>query len=461
MVEAVQGEGKTGNSPARQMLAALTRASQEMTRKLNDSYEFVNRLNSTLESKVNERLKEINEHNEIMVRSHLEGLSSEKDAILAELTQIRQEELKVLQGIGKDLREALSARLTEMLDEVNEEVTKALSSFQEQLANTEEEVGKALAQTASIADEKLPALLTDLKEEGKSEQEKISQSLSTQKTEFEKKAEAGLIRLSEQFATLKNELDAEGKDYLDALESELDQFVALHSERIKEELGAAENLKSELNELLQAANDEFSSRSHHFAESSAQLRDLKLKLHKNRVDDLSSLYQTEILSVAKDCEDKMMIARSRIQTMLTSYHDKFQSDASQILKKFENAASEALPSADRKESDPDSVLPDSIAELLQKLRGEVRGMVKECTDNADQTAAELLENFRTELTNSSQNHNNSIEKCFSESRKEIMEISKANKESLEELAQKADALEQLMLDAKDLMSALDQTDLEF
>lgn len=115
------------NSPARQLLAALTRASQDMERSVNDACEHVGKLNNELERYVSGQLESADEQIELIVRTKLEKVSSEKEAVLAQLMELRQEELQVLQQTGKKLRDALSEKLNELVNKFCDKTDKKVS----------------------------------------------------------------------------------------------------------------------------------------------------------------------------------------------------------------------------------------------------------------------------------------------------------------------------------------------
>ena len=142
MSEASTVETQSNASPARQMLAALTQASKEMTTRFNEVSERASKLNAVLENDVNKSLADLNQQAESMVRVHLDGLTADKDAVLAELTVLRQEEMKVLQNIAKNLRDALTEKLNELLTSLKSDVKEQMSTFQLNIRQKETEVAQ-------------------------------------------------------------------------------------------------------------------------------------------------------------------------------------------------------------------------------------------------------------------------------------------------------------------------------
>lgn len=448
---------QTGATAAKQMLAALTKASQEMTKKFNDSCEQASRLNTTLENKVNERLTEINEQSELIVRSQLEGLSAEKDAILAELTELKRGELKVVQELGQKLRDALSERLKELAAELDKEMAEGLKSFQQTLAETEGSISQKLASTSESLSKQVPDLLEKLKEERKKEKDELSDSHAKQMDAYKSKAADGMSKLADHVATLKGTLNEEGSGYVNTLDSVIEKLVSEQQSNLKERLESFADISEKVAQSIQNDKEQFEKLPAQFADSCKQVADLKVSLHGSKVNNLALIYRTEIVSLAKQSEDQMLIIRSRLQSLLHGYLDNFSEQSGKLLQKFEKNARDAMPVEDPEKSKEieHEGLPDAIAELFEKLKQELKTNAKETAVAAKSLMEDSLDDFRSKLNSSSQNYTSVIEKSFNEARKEISELTESNKEKLEELSQKSEALEQLVGDARDLLSALE------
>lgn len=457
MAETSTGETQSGTSAAKQMLAALTRASQEMTRKFNDSCEQVSRLNATLENKVNERLAELSEHSELIVRSQLEGLIAEKDAILAELTELRREELKVLQSIGQNMREALLSKLKEQLDAVESEMKTSIAAFLEQLEKSENSVSDELTKVSASLSKGLPEQLAKLKKERETERDSIETAHSKQHEQLREKSADGLIKLSEHFTLLKTSLDEEGAAYVSTLDSVMEKLVAEHQAKLKERIDALSEVQERVKQGVGIDRDYLDSMPDKFAESCRNLTSMKLELHATQTNNLALVYRTEIVSIAKQSEDQMMIIRSHLQTLLHNYQDSFNEQAAKLLQKFEKNAREAMPAVDvNKAKSPESEgVPEAVVDFISKMKTEIKSNVKENVSAAKTIMEDSLDEFRSKLNVSSLNYANTIEKSFNDARKDISELTESNKEKIEEMTHKADALEQLVTDARDLLSALD------
>ena len=448
---------QSGTTAAKQMLAALTRASQEMTRKFSDSCEQASRLNATLENKVNERLAEINDQADLIVRNQLESLSAEKDSILAELTELRREELKVVQTLGKKLRNALGDKLKELSAELDKEMTQSLSSFQEQLTETERSITQNLDSKSESLSKEIPELMQKLKSERQKELEQLAEAHSKHLDEYKSKTAEGLAKLADHVATLKSSLNEEGSGYVNTLDSVIEKLVCEQQNNLKEKIDALAEVNERVSQSVQSDREHFEKLPEQFADSCKQVAELKLKLHGSRVNNLALIYRTEIMSLAKQSEDQAAIIRARLQSVLHNHLDSFNEQSAKLLQKFEKNAREAMPVAETEKTKTyeNDGLPEAVAEFIDKLKQDLKITAKESASAAKSVMEDSLDDFRSKINSSSQNYAHVIEKSFNEARKEISEMTDANKEKLEELTQKSEALEQLVGDARDLLSALD------
>ncbi len=464
MPEAPTGEtqAQSGPTAARQMLAALTRHSQEITKRFGESCEYVSRLNSTLENKVNSRLADINETAEHIVRSQLENLSAEKDSVLAELTELRQEELKVLQSIGKDLREALSSRLQELLAELKSEIDSKLETYQESVVQTESEVSATLVSLRKGLSEKTPLHISAIQEEGNAARKDLEDTQAKQKELLNQEASLSIDSLALHCDELKGKLEKSGEDYFKSLDELLEKLLSSQREKLQQRMQSISEMQASANKFLVAEIDEASLLLSAFSASSQQIVDLRLGLHNSMVNNLALIYRTELLSAAQETEDQLIIVRSHLHSVVRGYHDYYSEQSNILLTKFENSAREALPEKHDSQSGLETEeLPAEVQQLFARFKEELNNKIKELIASADSRLEESLGEFRNQLNQASQKFSNMAESSFNDYRKEIADAAEANKATLEDLSQKTDALQQLVEESKELISALDQSNLEF
>ncbi|MBX9688763.1 MAG: hypothetical protein K2X27_18795 [Candidatus Obscuribacterales bacterium] len=455
-------EKSSGRSAAREMLAALAKASQDMSRKFNEACEHAQRLNNTLETKVDDRLSELNDNAELLVKSQLEGLVTEKDAIMAELMELRQEELKVLHSIGRTLRESLAEKLKEMISGMRAEVSRMLAAFKELLRQTENELLEAVIPLRNSLSEKMPAQLEIVRFEMLKER-KVLEELEARHEELLKEAESEYLdRLTEYCAELKNSLEEDGANYFTALNSNVQEIVKEQEERFLLRHKSLADIEEQCKHVIDADLQYLDRLPESFSESCARAAELQVSLHGTMVNNLALVYRTEILSLAKETEDQLMIVRSHVQTVLHNFQDDYAEQAYKLLSKFERSARESLPKPEEAEinSGEDSLSP-TLEKKFEEIRETAASMVNREFSRTEASMDKELDQFRVRLNAISENVNNTVERRFSQGRKEIFEIAETSKDEIAGLLEKIDSLELLVDDARDLISALDESNLDF
>ncbi len=462
MSEASTGETQsTGTSPARQMLAALTRASQEMGKSFNDTCEHVSRLNDALENKINERMAELNEHAEQLVKVQLDGLSADKDAILSELTELRQEELLVLQTVGKSLRDALTDNLKEIIDSLKSKTDERLKAFQESLTQTETEVTQTVDNLRKTLADNMPEHLKSVQEGINTEKKALEELQAKYQERLNQDAGDCLNDMVEHCAALKERLEEEGQSYLESVDSALEGLITEQTEKLKQRVESLKEMQEKAAERTQVDIDVVKNLPESFTESCKGMASIQVDLHGTMVTNLALVYRTDILSAAKITEDQLQILRVHLQSQLRSYQEQFSDQSSKLLSKFEKAVKELQPHTLNQESKPDEELPSEIQTQLDKIKKELAEKSNEKIAAADETMAKLFEEFSARLEKAAQSASKAVEANFSDGQKEIAALAEQSKEKLAELTLKAETLEQLTEDARELISALDQSNLDF
>lgn len=454
-------QAQSGTTAARQMLAALTRTSLEISKKFSEGCEYVSRLNQTLENKVNGQLSEINERSEQIVRLQLQNLSAEKEAVIAELTGLRREELKVLQTIVKDLRDALSQRLQELVAGLKEEIEEKLSVLQDSLVQTETEVSLSVADLREVLNDRAAPQITSIQEKSGECKKELETLQEKHRELLDQQASESLDLLANRSDEFEGHLNKHGSEYLAAVDALCEKLLAEQQERLAGCLQSLATIETQAGEQLKTSIDPSDTLLTSFESSCRQVSEVRASLHKSMASNLAMLYRTEILSMAREIQDDLSVIRSSLQSVLALHRENYAEQAKVLLANFEKEAKLIKPDESALEAMAAEDLPAEVRALFEKLKQESADKVKEITAACDKKMEEALAAFRTRLSESSQNMCKICEDAFTEFRKDISESCEANKAMLEELNQKTDALEQLVDESKELMSVLDQSNLDF
>lgn len=458
MSETIQAENNAGASPARQMLAALTQASREMTGRFNEITERAQKLNTALENDVNKSLTEINKLSELIVHLQLEGLAAEKDSVLAELTVLRQQELEVLQTTARNLREALNEKLNELMTGLKDKVQEQVATLKQEIEKKESEV---------IHTEK--SVVQSLRETLPDQNEQIQQKFAAEKQNLEslhyrhegilaQETNVCLEKMREHESELKGRLARVQSNYLESMELTVREMVQALAEKLEKQIQNLSNITELAKPQLHAELDFLEKEPAAFNESARQIVDSKLQTHHNIIRNLAMVYSSEILSQAGNLEDDVIVLHARLQTMLRSYQESYAERSARLLAEFEQASRDATPAPEEKEKQKQEEVP---AHLFEELRAEIQKVTRDIIPAAETEMEQSFSEFRSRLNAGSQKSCGQIEMSFHECRKKLMEAAELHKEELEELSQRGNALEQLVDEAEELIGAMNPSNLEF
>lgn len=467
MAEPATAEQQGANSPARQLLAALTKASQEMEKSVTETYEYVSKLNSELERVVNSQLSETAEKTEMMMRGHLTGITAEKEEILSKLTELRQEELKVLQTTGRELRLAIVEKLDGLVTDFKADVDSHLKLFQEQLENTESETSSSVEEIRSSLREQIPQFLKSIEEEVGNEQSSMEEMQTHFTGKLNQQSSVSLTELQEHATELKSRLDQEGETFLSSVDQSADDLIARQTEKLQQRIESFSQMEQVADQriasLTAADINYINELPNTFTVSSEQMAELQVGLHATIVKNLALQYRTEILSAAQEAEDQLQIVRGDLQSMLRQYQNHYAELFTSLLSKFEKASNDMLTS--QTASRDDSKNTQQALALVQEQFGSIKKIVSECArdkvSETENTMEKAYEEFRVKLDNSRKNATDKVENSFKQSQDELGKLQQLNEDNLTEMSMKIDELEQAINEAKELIKALDQASLDF
>ena len=458
MTEPVSTDTQAANSPAKQMLAALTRASHEMTKAVSESCDYVDQLNLALESKVNERLKEANTYAEIVVRGQLSGISFEKDGILAELSELHREELKVLQGIGKRLREGMANRLEELVVEINSQLDGKLTTFSADLIDLEKENGEKVLQALSGFRESIPDHIKSLQNKSNEEKTRLEDLESQHREYFESELAESVSKLQERFAEARSVLEKSAEQFKETMDDKQNAVLSSNKLQMEEFLTELSSLKDETEKRikLMSENDIESLNGvlEPFKKSSLEMADIQKELHATVVHNLALEYRTEFFSLAKETEDQARNAKAEIQTSLNSQRDAFTEESDKLLFAFDKNLRE-IPvdnSSGSKASSNDYA--QKVKQILNDLRSKISDSADEKVSSIEESLTTSHDKFAQQLAAIAKKTHDQIDHNLKTVLDESAAIQKENEQQHARLEEKMQSLELLIDEARELINAL-------
>ena len=467
MAEQATADTQQANSPARQLLAALTRASQEMEKAVQESYEHVTMLNSELERVLNLQLDQTSEKVEVFIHSHLDGLSSEKDAILHQLTELRQEELRVLQSTGRNLRQALVEKLDVLVTAFRADVDGHLQAFQDKLSQADKDNRDTVDATRQSLRERIPGFLVSVSEEVIKEKQGLEELHTSFQQTLTEESNVSLNQMVEHCGELKTRLETEGESFLASVDERAANLVNEQTEKLKQRIESFSQMEQKAEERIDSLS--LADKSYikdlpaTFTETCGKMAELQVGLHATVVKNLALQYRTEILSAAQEAEDSLQIVRAELQSLLRQYQNHYAEQFENLLTKFEKSATDfanAQVATPELSSNREQII-EGINEKFNSLKKTVSESTREEISSTENAMEKSYEEFRLRLEIARKYSCENIEGSFKENQEELSKLQQSNEEQLKELSDKLDELEQSVNESKELIRALDQASLDF
>jgi DNA anti-recombination protein RmuC len=443
----------SSNSPARQLIASLARASHEIAGAFDEAAEDASRYNSLLQAKIDERLSEVNEQAEHIVKAQLDGFSDEKDALLAELTELRQEELKILQSIERSARELLSDKVQEFIREAVKRADDNMASFHDQIESME------AAATQTVHEyrqgESLPDLET-IRQSVKNERNRLEEWQKDFQDQLDQKTNSCMDAMLEYFLGLKSKIEDGSEQHIDYMVQSFNKLAAQQSDELDKILKAySEKQQSECEQMCRHGFIDFLEKfPATFAESCEKTTRLQADLHSTTVSNIAMEYKAGITAIAKETDDQLQIVRAQLQSQLRSCQETYFEQSAKLLSKFERSVKEL--SLEISSGAPgNEKLSESFSHLFSEIKKELRDSSKSKTSLAETLIEQSFEKCRAQLASINQDISELVDECFINAKQQLLETTEHSKNKLSELSEKLNSLE-LLLQAGEMISALDQ-----
>lgn len=465
MAEATTTDTTGPNSPAKQMLAALTRASQEMTRTVNESCEHVENLNALLESKVNEHLKEANAYAELVIRGQLSGLSHEKNGILAELSELQREELKVLQGIGKKLREEMSRKLEEIVAEISKQLDGKLSAFTDSLSESEKETEAKILQAIEDFRRYLPSHIESINKKVESEKDHLGELAAGHEEFFNNEVAETISKFQEHFSVVKTQLDNAGETASSAALASFETLVQNAENSIEKCSELVSDMKEESKNRIYAHTEsdinDLKNLIEPFEKSIKQATEIQSALHSTYINNLALEYRTEVFTLSKEAEDLIQRARMDLHSAINSQRDSFTEQADKLFLDFDKALREIPIKKNVEGESSQKDIAAQMKQILDDLRTKIHGSAEQKSSEAKEFAVKAFDEASSDINKVAKDVSSQIENDLQFLSTEISELKHENEKAFEKLNEKMQSLELLVDEARQLISALGDSGLEF
>lgn len=431
-------QGET--SAARQVMEALAEAAKEMSDKFEETAQLAERLNTALDAKVNELFAEISQQTDFQVTKQLASLQEDKDRTITELLKLRHEELHTVLSIAEKLNVAIVDKVDEIFADFKKEAKQHLDSYKTSLDKKETDISQSATMLRMALKEKLSEQLEPLHETFSEARLELKATLSRQAKLIHGEADVAAGRLSKQRETLLENLEKTGSDKVNAVEQRTNLIITRQKESFEKQLNEYAKLHDSAGETLSSKFKIEQDLQARFAEMCSEASKMQLNVHENHFSNLSLQFKGEISSVQHDLESNIELAQTHLQTLLKQSVSLYNERANTLLAGFEkNVRSvRVLPSATDAENEA------SIEMLIERLKKELKRSATDALNDGKAFVEQDFIKFRAKLSNETQSALEMFDTHISDALNNAKQVSREQKNVLDDLRRRMKALEQLM-----------------
>lgn len=452
------------DSPAKQFLVAVAQASQELEHCVGDSISEALLLNSRLNDVLREQIRQIDEAEEQDLRSATDDVVAAKSSILRDLSELRQRELTLLQDLGREFREYLSANLTDKTKSFDEKIRSSLTLFQGQLI----EIEKRLEDSAQSR----LAEIEVRKEESRGLALKATEARSEALNETKDKLRSELIQSSQQTTAtveaLAQELIGAAKDSVSQFELQLATLVDQNpGKEIAPRLIDLANVGLSEEKIAMAIEPDLKQLQNlqaRFQSTCEELARLQVGTQETTVRNVVVRHKTELLAALQHAEDNLTRldkeVHQDIQQLEKSYIHRFEHK----LNEFERNAAHAMDDAyaEYERTGVTIAISDGkhLKELFRELRKDVAQDIRLQATNTTKNLEAMFNECRGELEQQQEEQRKLIENEGSAATMQMRKLFEQYLAASARLEQELGQIEAECADMEEFLNAFSNAELE-
>lgn len=454
------------DSPAKQFLAAVSKASQELETAIAHTYEEALKLNVQLTESARVQMEQTDASLEKELRLSTNLVLEDRQTLLSQLADLRQQELHVLADTGKFVREQLTGKLEELVGNFDDTIKTEVQSFQEKLSSIELSLSQKIDHQNLQLSEKITEFSQTIREEIQNRGKQLEDFEQTQRQLLQTGAEtsaASITSLSESIASNLREEVAKLIDEMTASVSARD-FGSSPADRISR---LPESALAEDKVLADTANDlqQMQDMVPRFTTTCLELAQLQEDVHSTAVKNVTLRYKTELLSASQHSEDQLKLIASEVALTLKQYEKLYAERFEQRIAEFEkdaaqevqNAISDQERAGIRMSATKDKELKDLYIGLRRGASDSLRATVTQ-TERAFET---LFEEYKTHLESLRQQKSSELDQECKRATDELTRIFKNFDQQSTDIERQLGELESATSELDEFVSALSHADLDF
>lgn len=454
------------DSPAKQFLAAVSKASQELEVAIAQTYEEAMKLNVQLTDSAKVHIEQTDASVEEELRASVNSLQEERQLILHELAELRKQELQTLSEAGASVREYLTVKLEELILTFDHKVQESMTQYQEQLAGVEAKLAQEItghsnelaAGKASFSDEVAAEVIRikKLLEDFQSEQQK---TLSTQ-------AEQAVGELKVLTKNIDESLRNESRKLIERMSEEL-QTKIRSTDPAGRISGLSETALTEDKVTSAIAGDLEALRrlSPTFEQTSAALAKMHTELNANAIRSASARGARELQNAVDQVDQQLNLIGAEARMTLAEFEQRYNERFIQRLEEFERTAQkevlDGLAEHERAGLQVSASKDKELKDLFLNLRKSAAATVRASLAETEKSFEAAFEECKGLLAKQREEKTSALEKECRAATEQVEQIFKAFDKNSTDVERQLSELESAAAELDEFVSALSHADLDF
>lgn len=457
---------ETQDSPAKQFLAAVSKASQELELAIAQTYEEAMKLNVQLTDSAKVQIEQTDASLEEELRLSVVGVQEERQKILGELALLRKEETQALADTGAKFREYLTSKVSEQIEAFDGQLKEYIANYQQRLEAVEQKVAEEAASQTSVLTENQSTFQASLDEQVQNSKKMLDELQIEQQKKLITVAEQAVTALTELTAKLEAQMRQDAQDVAAKMQEDLSAQSKQNSP-----VERTANLKKlavdeeKVASMIADQMEEMKALPSSLEEACLEVAKIQQELHGSSLLNAVGRCKNELQSAAKHTESQLNLIGAETKLALSElerlYSEKFQYKMEEFERIAQKEVLEGLAEQERAgmkvSASKDKELKDLFLTLRKSTAESVRTTVRETEKNFES----IFDDYKAQLERQKEEKSGELEKECRRASDQLSLVFKKFDDDSTSIEQQIAELESAASELDEFVSALSHADLDF
>lgn len=327
------------DSTAKQMLEALAKASVELEKSVSTYTEHLISFSDSLAKSFEEELRAVSRRFDYCVKSNLEDLLRDKEALMKQLSEAERAEVEAILAAGRDVRSTLAAHSSELEAKIAALIETRMQELRTYLEEPERQI-------RSASDVTITALKTFLDESvGSIDQHRdeaeiiLAEKLGQVSGSIVNETDAARSQISRTLSECQEQLRGKTDGLADDLTSRCEETIEQLNQKSELGLDSVKVSKSTALQALDRANDNFKEQvgevCDNFDSSLLNLSTVLREAYETKLANVGAQAKNELGELTHQAQEKIRLTRSELEVSLRALEREYLEKLETLLKRLE------------------------------------------------------------------------------------------------------------------------------